>query len=225
MVKYTLIVALSLLVLTACATQTKPEPESEADKIATGVAATLEARRVEAAISATLERIATSTPVPTLQPDVIVITSPSDEDDSWDLLGIRVGTHKTDAEAPSVLDLERAALVKLFEATGGGFWNLDENWLSDRPVGEWFGVTTDANGRVTELRLRHNVLKGELPPELGNLAELRILSLGGTGLSGEIPPELGNLTNLIELWLWGNELIGELPPELGNLACIWKFWT
>ena len=222
MVKCALILALSLLALTACATQSEsnPEPPSETDKIAAGVAATLEARRIEAAITSTLEAIATSTPVPTLQPDVIVITDRSGEDESWDLLRAKVGTHKTGAEAPSALDLEREALVTLFETTGGESWNLSDNWLSDRPVGEWFGVTTGGDGRVTELRLRYNILAGELPAELGNLANLRVLNLSGTGLSGEIPRELGSLTNLVELWLWGNELSGEIPPELGNLASL-----
>ena len=216
MVNHCLIAALCLLALTACAAQTEPAPE--ADRIAAGVAATLEARRVEAAISATLEAIATSTPVPTQRADVIVITNPPDEDSSREPLEVRPGTHKNDSSGPSALDLERDALVRLFAATGGSSWNLSDNWLSDKPVGEWFGVTTGSDGRVTELRLRYNILAGELPAELGNLDYLQILNLSGTGLSGEIPSELGNLTNLIELWLWGNELSGEIPPELGNLV-------
>ena len=216
MFKFCLAVALSLLALAACAPQ--QEPGSEADRIAAGVTATLEARRIEAAISATLEAIATSTPVPTLQRDVIVITNPPGEDDPRDLLDVKVGTHKSDSGAPSSLDLEREALVRIFEDTGGESWNLSDNWLSDRPVGEWFGVVTNSDGRVTELILRYNILNGELPAELGNLTELRVLSLGGTGLRGEIPGVLGNLSNLVELWLWGNELSGEIPPELGSLT-------
>lgn len=216
MVKTCLVVALSLLALLACAPQ--PEPGSEADKVAAGVAATLEARRIEAAISATVEAIATSTPVPTLQRDVIVITNTTGEGDSRELLGVKVGTHKSDSDAPLSLDLEREALVRLFEATGGESWNLSDNWLSDRPVGEWFGVSTNSDGRVTELTLRYNILDGELPAELANLTELRVLSLGNTGLRGGISKELGNLSNLVELWLWGNEFSGEIPPELGSLA-------
>lgn len=220
-VRYILMAGICLLALTGCAAQTEEDTTTEADKITAGVAATLEARRVEAAISATLETIATSTPVPTRRPDVIVITNPSDEGISWDPIETKTGRHKDDSSSPSVLEIERDALVRLFEATGGNSWNLRDNWLSDRPVGEWFGVTTDeSNGRVTELRLRYNILQGDLPSELGNLANLRVLNLGGTGLSGGIPRELGNLTNLVELWLWGNELSGEIPPELGNLTSL-----
>ena len=38
-------------------------------------------------------------------------------------------------------------------------------------------------------------------------------------MTGEIPPELGGLANLTGLWLWsGNQLTGEIPPELGGLS-------
>ena len=42
-------------------------------------------------------------------------------------------------------------LVAFYNATDGPNWTNDTNWLSDRPIGEWYGVTTDASGRVTEL--------------------------------------------------------------------------
>ena len=71
-----------------------------------------------------------------------------------------------------------------------------------------------------QLNLVGNQLSGEIPPELGNLANPRVLFLEGNGLSGEIPPELGNLANLRHLSLEGNELSGEIPPELGNLASL-----
>ena len=38
---------------------------------------------------------------------------------------------------PSV---DRAALVALFEATNGPMWNSAENWLTDAPLREWYGV-------------------------------------------------------------------------------------
>ena len=48
---------------------------------------------------------------------------------------------------------DRAALVALYNAAGGANWTNNTNWLSARPLGEWHGVTTDGNGRVTELNL------------------------------------------------------------------------
>ena len=113
-------------------------------------------------------------------------------------------------------------MIALYNATDGPNWNDSENWLSDRPLREWTGIFTDGDGRVTELFLPENGLNGEIPPELGDLEQLRILKLSANELSGEIPPELANLSNLVRLDLWNNRLTGEIPPELGNLASLVK---
>ena len=110
------------------------------------------------------------------------------------------------------------ALVALYQATNGDNWTNNANWLSDEPIGEWHGVTTDANGRVTELNLTQNQLSGTIPLELGNLANLTIMGLTDNQLSGTIPSELGNLANLTELFLNSNQLSGVIPPELGTLS-------
>ena len=61
-------------------------------------------------------------------------------------------------------------------------------------------------------------MTGEIPAELGRLAELRRLHLDHNRLSGSIPMQLGSLVNLRELYLWQNQLTGEIPAELGRLA-------
>ena len=137
------------------------------------------------------------------------------------------------------------ALVALYNATDGENWNRSDNWLSGAPLGEWEGVHTNDDGRVTalvlfddglsgelpaelgslsnltELHLRGNELTGEIPPELGNLPNLYKLSLNGQ-LSGEIPPELSNLERLSGLNLFGNQLTGEIPPELGKMPALYE---
>ena len=113
---------------------------------------------------------------------------------------------------------DRAVLVTLYEATGGSNWTKNDNWLTDAPLGEWHGVSTDESGRVQRLELRANGLTGEIPPELGALANLESLSLLRNGLTGEIPPELGALASLEWLYLGVNDLTGEIPSELGALA-------
>ena len=119
------------------------------------------------------------------------------------------------AETPQVTDKE--ALVALYHATNGDNWSSNRNWLSDAPLGEWYGIEADANGRVLALYLDGNQLTGDIPPELANLNQLQTLSLEANQLSGEIPSELGVLDNLERLFLSLNLLSGEIPPELGNL--------
>ena len=115
------------------------------------------------------------------------------------------------------VNTDRAALAALYNATNGSSWQDDTNWLSNGPLGEWLGVSTDADGRVTELVLDSNQLSGPIPSELGNLANLEFLRLRDNELSGSIPPELGNLDNLQGLDLRDNELSGSIPSELGDL--------
>ena len=120
--------------------------------------------------------------------------------------------------ASATVESDRAALVALYNATNGAFWVNSDNWLTSAPIGEWYGVTTDNDGRVTELVLFYNRLDGEIPPELGSLSNLHRLILYQNGLTGEIPSELGNLANLREVYLHLNGLSGEIPAELGDLA-------
>lgn len=113
---------------------------------------------------------------------------------------------------------ERAALVALFDGTGGPGWTLSTNWSSDAPLAEWHGVSTDAEGRVVELLLDRNGLAGAIPSELFRLERLRSLSLARNQLTGSIPPEIGRLAGLEVLEVSYNRLTGSIPPEVGRLA-------
>ena len=101
---------------------------------------------------------------------------------------------------------DREALEALYNATGGANWLETTNWMTSSTLSTWHGVTTDNEGRVTELNLTRNQLKGEIPPELADLTNLKVLALGGNELTGKIPAVLGSLANLEELYLWGNKL-------------------
>ena len=130
----------------------------------------------------------------------------------------------TDAPAPATAtappaasgsaQTDREALVALYNATDGENWKYSENWLNDAPLGEWQGVTTNDDGRVTVLDMFRNGLSGELPAELGSLSNLEVLALAFNDLSGEIPAELGSLSNLTYLILNGNDLSGCVPSSL-----------
>ena len=120
---------------------------------------------------------------------------------------------------------DRDVLVSLYDSTDGGNWKRNDNWLSSKPIGEWFGVVTDSTGRVIRLRLGDNSLNGPFPAELGDLSELKYLELTGNQLTGSIPPELGDLANLSGLWLDDNDLAGPLPGELGDLGDLLGVWV
>ncbi len=135
------------------------------------------------------------------------------------------GTAEITVEYP-----DRAALVALYNATDGPNWVNSENWLTDAPLGEWYGVDTNASDRVTSLYFRGrwdgwrgqvlvpHGLSGPIPPALGDLTELRRVDFSLNRLSGPIPSELTSLINLERLALGVNDLSGPIPPELGNLV-------
>ena len=125
------------------------------------------------------------------------------------------------AVAPSPAGADREALVALYQATDGANWVYNANWLSDAPLDTWYGVTTDANGRVIGLDFAKNELSGAIPSALGNLTNLTWLDLSENELSGAIPPALGNLTNLTWLALSGNQLRGCVPAAWRNV----EYWN
>ena len=117
---------------------------------------------------------------------------------------------------------DRAALMAIYEATNGGDWLRNDNWgRADLPLKDWFGVTTDAEGRVTHLELVGLGLRGVLPQELwGSLSALRVLELDHNELSGPIPWSLSRIPNLQGLSLAGNQLSDTIPPVLGRLEVL-----
>ena len=133
-------------------------------------------------------------------------------------LALDLAEQDTGGSPPPAGDRDREALVALYNATNGANWTDKTNWLSKRPLGEWYGVTATDRGRVTELSLVDNNLRGEIPPELGGLSGLKTLALANSGLTGTIPSELGSLSNLETLILINNLLMGSIPSELGSLA-------
>ena len=115
-------------------------------------------------------------------------------------------------------DLERDALVALYEATNGRKWRWSRNWLSSAPVSRWQGIEVNEEGRVVRIRLQSNDLAGPLPPELANLTHLKFLQLQGNEITGEIPVWLGFLRHLEHIDLARNKLAGSIPPELSRLS-------
>ena len=110
-------------------------------------------------------------------------------------------------------------LVDFHNRTHGSLlWHTHTGWLEE-PVAQWYGITLDASGRVTEVNLPNNNLVGQLPlSQLDQLPHLRRLDVSGNEFSGTIPKGLGALTQLEYLDLSRNTLAGELPKELAGQA-------
>ena len=156
----------------------------------------------------------TATPANNAMPTPTTTATPTYTPTSTSIIPTLTQT-ATPSTTPRPRDL--GPLIALYNATGGDNWSDNDNWLSDRPLNEWHGVTTNTDGRVTEIDLGFNWLLGQIPAALSRLQSIQRLSLRGGQLSGTIPPEIGLLTNLIHLDLQGNDINGTIPEEIASL--------
>ncbi|SCY04929.1 Por secretion system C-terminal sorting domain-containing protein [Nonlabens sp. Hel1_33_55] len=149
-----------------------------------------------------------------------------------------------------VSQVEREALMVLYNALDGDNWNDNTNWGTEEPVKEWSHVFTAGNrvigldffgsggmtGQIpTEIQNLTNLeylgigiepgVSGTLPESIGNLTNLKRLRLQGTSNSGSLPATIGNLVNLEELRLIGNNFSGDLPTTFNNLVSLKNFYV
>jgi len=115
---------------------------------------------------------------------------------------------------------EKKALIELNERTEGQNW--DQKWNFDEPVSNWHGIKV-VNGKVQEINLFRNNLKGAIPESIGNLKNLIYLNLAFNKINGEIPLSITKLSKLKVLKLEMNVIMGELPNEIGNLTSLEEF--
>ena len=131
------------------------------------------------------------------------------------------GTAAPNPDRNTGLVSDCVALLTAKSTLEGADGNL--NWSANLAITDWDGITTTSN-RVTSLDLDGGDgpdgpgLNGEIPAELGSLANLEYLRISFFGVTGAIPAELGNLANLEYLMLEDNLLTGDVPAQLGNLS-------
>ena len=115
-------------------------------------------------------------------------------------------------------DLE--ALTAFYRAADGDNWDNHTNWCTNQPLASWYGLKVDADGRVTEINLADNGLKGDatkLLTQLAKMDHLQLISLHSNSLKGELPEALGDLKQLRYFDMMYNQLSGPLPESLGTL--------
>lgn len=111
------------------------------------------------------------------------------------------------------LGSDRDALLALRSAVGRSLpWNATQSPCT------WLGVECQSN-RVNTLRLPAVGLMGPIPSGiLGNLTQLRTLSLRFNALTGTIPADLGSCVELRNIYLQDNHFTGEIPPSIFSLS-------
>ena len=118
---------------------------------------------------------------------------------------------------PSIYEIERDALEAFYKANDGDHWTRNDNWCSDKPLGDWYGVYM-GSGRVIGISFWNNNLQGYIPEEIENLSELETLSLNNNTIQPSefkpLPEELGNLKKLKNLSLQGYTFDGKIPEFL-----------
>jgi len=103
-------------------------------------------------------------------------------------------------------------LANFYNSTDGPNWINNDNWLSELPVSEWYGITvTDSS--ITSIELPRNNLAGMLPNEIGHFIDLEILNLSDNKLSGHIPDSIKYLINLNSINLSHNQISG-IPTNI-----------
>jgi Leucine-rich repeat (LRR) protein len=94
----------------------------------------------------------------------------------------------------------REALIQLYNSTNGDNWTNNENWCSDKPVHEWYGVSKDGNGEYS-IDLSKNHLTGIIDqkfPECVNILIFYSNQLTSLNVSG--------CTSFTELYCGDNQL-------------------
>lgn len=86
---------------------------------------------------------------------------------------------------------QKKALQELYEATNGHKWKNNENWLSNKSIGYWYGV--GYSGRyVTSIDLSDNNICGEIPNHAFKtlIQVCGVFNIEGNGLYGHLSDEL-----------------------------------
>ena len=104
-------------------------------------------------------------------------------------------------------------------------WNKEYSILSTEEIDlssmKLFGEIPSELGLLANLeilRLQNNFLSGPMPESFSNLKKLRLLNLSNNHLTGSISDQINEIVSLEELWLSRNQFSGELPYQIFLLS-------
>ena len=128
----------------------------------------------------------------------------------------------------------RKALIEFYQAMGGDQWERNDNWCSDKPIWEWYGVNRcldnhigDACPWVFELWFNCTPIDSPVPikiPEcISQMGPIQYLALPVSNIEGELPEFLGNMPSLSVIVFSGNNLSGTFPKGYEKLPNLFTF--
>ena len=109
-------------------------------------------------------------------------------------------------------------LVAFYNSTNGDNWeeSAQSGWLETNTPCLWNGIGC-ADGHVSEIIMEGSDLSGTIPAEIGALTHLITIDIRYGVKINTLPPEIGDLINLRNLTIFDGNLTS-LPPEIGNLV-------
>lgn len=116
------------------------------------------------------------------------------------------------------------ALVDIYEQGDGKNWFVRWDLTN---VYTWGGVgayldSVEMEWRVIYLDIPWGTQNGMLSPKVGDLSELRRLTLSGHGFHGMIPAEIGKLSKLESLQIYSTDMEGGIPKEIFGLPYLYE---
>lgn len=136
-----------------------------------------------------------------------------------DIYGENVHRLKVIQEGTGWQDRQNEVLWEFYNATGGPEWKNNNGWVAGMAAtAPRAGIGFNDNGRVEQIVLGGNGLKGTLPESFGELWYVHKIDLSDNELSGPIPDCLGELHCVRELHLENNQLTGGIPESMKGLT-------
>ncbi len=193
------------ILLPGCSDEPTPSPVAKVLPSATATTTSVPTATATATLTPTATP--TQTPTPTATPTPVPTATPT-------ATPTHIPTPVPTATPSGTAASDRAALIAFYNSMDGSNWKNNTNWLSDKPIGDWYGITTENGGRVIGIAINYNDLNGQIPLQFGELAALEELELHG--IEGD-NPDLSALSDLLQLRVLsiGESGISDLSALMG----------
>lgn len=116
--------------------------------------------------------------------------------------------------------IENPSLVASFSGILRNFTSLRRLVLTGNGVYGEVPIEIGELANLEEITLSRNQFAGEIPASLATLKKLEVLDLSQNRFQGCVPESLGNLTQLLKLDLSFNRFVGEIPDTFRNLQSL-----